>query len=227
MRTLSAIVVAVAVVGLVGCGGSNPGTGTKTLFVKATAHTDGSTDGTWLGVEVRQGSDKGDLITDAVVTMKGDKSGEFNLGWSGMNWGGWKAGLYLKQQAAWDTGWSLSVKRGQDELDAYVAAPGVTTITQPIADTTFRRVDGKPFELVWKDGEGRRAEKVHIDFDHSDADLDLDEDTLSHEFEANRLTASDREHVRVTRANTVDLAGGTPGSAFTAESTHQIEFTVE
>ena len=227
MQNLSKSFVFIAMLALVGCGGSNPGGGTKTLFVKATAHSDGSTDGSWLGIEVRDGSESGSLITDAVVTVRGDKEGEFNLPWSGINWGGFKAGLYLKDKMAWDQGWSISVKRGNDNLDAYLVAPGVTTITEPIDGTVFRRGDGQPFTLKWKDGEGRHSDSVKIDFNKADADVDLDEDPMERQIEANRLTATNNETVTVTRSNTIDLAGGTPGSRFTAETTHHISFVVE
>src|SRR4051794_20230355 len=49
------------------CGGSNPGGGTRTLWVNAAAETDGSTDGSRLQIEVREGSSTGTLVTDATV----------------------------------------------------------------------------------------------------------------------------------------------------------------
>ncbi len=228
MRTMSLLVVVGSLVSLSACGGSNPGGGTKTLFVKAQAQSDGSTDGTSLAVEVRQGTSDGQLITDAVVTVKGNKTGEFSLPWEGVSWGSFRLGAYRKSQATWDTGWRLSVKRGTDALDAYVEAPGITTITNPIGGTTFRRADGKPLLVQWKDSDGRRAQVVTIDFDKADgADTSLAEDRLEHSIEQNRLVVDDKERVEVRRKNEIQLAGGTPGSIFSATTEHRIEFRVE
>lgn len=228
MRQLTAMVAIAGLVGLAGCGGSNEGSGSETLFVKATAESDGSTDGSWLAVEVREGSSEGAIVTDAVVTVRGDDSGEFNLPWEGINWGGFRAGAYVKRDLAWDTGWNILVKRGEDGLEAYLSAPGITNITEPLGGTTFKRGDGNAMMVRWKDGEGRRAELVEVDFSEADeADRDLAEDTLELEVEPNRLVATDRERLEVRRTNEVKLAGGTPGSVFKATTRHRIEFKVE
>ena len=212
-----------------GCGGRNPGGGTKTLYVKAQAVSDGSTDNTAMGVEVREGHSEGNLVTDAVVTVVGNKTGEFNLAWTGINWGGFKAGAYYKDKMQWDTGWKITVKRGQDELDAYLVAPGITTITEPIAATTFKRAEGKPLMVKWKDSDGDRAQIVKIDFDKSDsADREFSDwdDPFELQVEPNTLVP-DNERVTVSRQNQINLEGGTAGSIFTAETHHRIQFTVE
>lgn len=229
MQKLSALIIGGMVFGLMGCGGSNPGGGTKTLFVKAHAETRGSTDSSWLGVEVRDGHSEGNIVSDAIVTIYGDKTGEFALPWQGINWGGFQAGAYVKEGISWDTGWKIEVKRGEDGLDAYLEAPGITTITEPIGGTTFRRTDGEPLIVKWKDGEGRRAQIVTVDFDHSDgADRNFSDfdDPMEVSIEPNILNP-DNERVEVRRKNEVQLEGGTAGSAFSAETKHRIEFVVE
>lgn len=213
---------------LFSCGGSNAGTGTQTLFVKAQAITDGSASGSWLAVEVRQGASDGALITDAVVTVSGDATGEFNLPWEGIQLGNFKAGAYRRGQLAWDTGWVLRVTRGADRLDAYLEAPGVSTITGPIAGTTFKRADAQPLAITWKDDAGRRANVVELKLDHADqASVTLAKDTLEHDVEPNRLVATDKEKLQLKRRNEIPLAGGAPGSVFSATTEHEIEFVVE
>lgn len=229
MRTLSALVMTSLFAFVVAGCGSDPGSGSKTLFVKALAESDGSTDGTFLAVEVRQGTSDGELISDAVVNIVGDDTGEFNLPWNGGNFFGYKFGSYSKQ-LTWDKGWKLSVKRGQDELDAYLVAPGVTTITEPIAGTTFRRGAGEPLTVKWKDGFDRRADNVEVDFDDAQGQADkafTQEDPLEAEVQANTLVATDKEKVRVIRRNEINLEGGVPGSTFRAVTHHRIEFAVE
>ncbi|MBX5481273.1 MAG: hypothetical protein IRZ16_05405 [Myxococcaceae bacterium] len=225
----AAVVTTLMTLGLAGCG-SNPGSGTQTLWVKAQAISDGDPKNTAMLVEVRQGSSDGELITDAVVTIVGDETGEFNLPWQGANLFGWKFGSYYKE-LTWDTGWQLTVKRGQDALDAYLVAPGITTITQPLDGSTFDRSQGEPLVVKWKDGYGRRAESsVAVDFERAPGQADKSftrEDPLELEVEANNLVATDHERVTVTRKNEIALAGGVPGSTFSAETHHRVEFIVK
>lgn len=208
------------------CGGSNPGGGTRTLFVKALVETDGSTDGSRFGLEVREGSSGGSLITDAVVIIRGDKSGESSLSWQGAKWGELAVGSYYRSGIPWDTGWSLEVRRGNDRLDGYLVMPGFTTITEPIAGTTFRRAEGKPLVIRWKDSFDRRAKTVTVDLDKADYKRTLADDPLMHEVEPNRL-GTDRHRIQLDRSNEIELAGGTPGSFFRATSKHRIEINVE
>jgi len=210
------------------CAGSNPGTGTQTLFVKAQAITNGSTEGSWMAVEVRQGSADGQLVTDATVTVTGDETGEVQLPWSGNQVGASMMGAYRKAQLVWDSGWTLHVSRGTDRVDAYLQAPGVTTIVAPLAGTTFDRAVGQPLDITWKDDAGRRAEQVELSLDHADqASVTLPVDTLEHQVEANRLIATDKEKLDLKRKNQIELAGGAPGSLFSATTEHSIEFAVQ
>jgi hypothetical protein len=227
MRSLSAVVLgAVAAFG-VACGGSNPGGGTKTLYVQAEARSDGSTEGTWFAVHIREGHNDGPVVDNAVVTIRGDHTGEFTLPWEGFTFFQWPVGVYVRGNMPWDTGWAINVRRGADGLDAYLHAPGITEITEPIANTTFRRVDGEPLMVQWRDDAGHRAEAVNVDFEQSDYVRQLSEDPLQLQVDRNDLVGTDSERVEVTRTTAVDLAGGTPGSVFTATTQHAIRFRVE
>lgn len=212
---------------LASCGGSNPGGGTRTLYVKGQVYSDGSTDGTAMAFEVREGNSGGTVITDAVVIVRGDQSGEMALPWTGVQWGSFAAGSYYTRSFAWQTGWHVEVRRGNDRLDAYLEAPGITTITQPIAGTTFSRAAAKPMEILWRDSFDRKAKQVDVDLDKADYKISLADDTHSHLVEPNRLVADGSERIRIERFNEVELAGGTPGSSFRATTRHQIELRVE
>jgi len=225
MRTLFQTLAAMTL--LAGCG-SSPGGGTRTLYVKAEAWSDGSSDGTWISVEVRQGSSDGTLLNDATVSMHGSKSGDFSLPWQGISFGNFRAGSYHKGQMAWDSGFQISVKRGNDALDAYLEVPGITTITNPLGGTTFRRADGQPLMVKWKDDVNHVAQKVTVTFDHSDgATSILNADPLQLQVDPNRLVAASPENIEVRRENTVNLAGGVSGSSFTATTRHRIDFNIE
>ncbi len=229
MRVVSRLILCGAVaLAAAGCGGSDPGTGSRTLWVKAEAVTDGSTNGTELFIQVRQGGESGQILTDAVVTVDGDKTGEFAVPWTGLKWNNFAAGGYLRQGFDWDTGWKITVQRGSDDLVAYLEAPGVTEISSPIANTTYRRSSGDPLVVRWKDRDGRRAELVDINFRHSkEANRTLKEDSGELKVEYNRLEARKDERLEISRRNEINLEGGVAGSAFRATTKHSIEFIVE
>jgi hypothetical protein len=222
MRLLTrASLCAVLVIGAVGCGGSDPGNGSGTLFVRARAETNGNTSGTHLSVQVRRGSENAELLTDAVVIIRGDRTGQFNL-----PYGGDFGGAHARRDMAWDTGWELEVKHGEDHLKAYLEAPGVTHITSPLGNTTFLRA-ADPLIVKWTDTEGRKAEVVELRLDKAKADFATAEDKGEYRVEASRLVSEDKEKVEVRRRNEINLAGGVPGSSFRATSKHEIEFRVE
>ena len=209
------------------CGGSNPGSGTKTLYVKAQAFGDGrDASNSLMAVEVREGSATGNTLTDAVVTITGDKTGELALPWQGVVFGSFHAGSYAKPGLVWDTGWRLSVKRGSDQLDGYLVAPGFTTLTAPIAGSTFARSGGVPLNISWKDEAGRRAETVEIQLDKAKLDQIVPDDKGTFPVEVNRLATDSKEKISVSRSNEVVLAGGVPGSVFSARTGHEIEINV-
>ncbi len=213
---------------LAACGGHDEGGGTKTLYVRAQAETDGSTKGSYIVVEVRQGSSEGQIVNDAVVTLRGDNTGEVGLPFQGGDWFGFRFGGYGKAELPWDTGWGLKVTRGADELEAYLEAPGITTITSPISWTTFRRANGDDLQVTWKDEKNRRADYVTIDFARANgADREMTGDERRYVVDFNRLEADDKERIEVKRRNEVNLAGGTPGSRFSATTKHRIELKVE
>jgi hypothetical protein len=226
MRGLSAVMLgAVAAFG-VGCGGSNPGGGTGNLFVRAEARSDGSTEGTSMIVHVRERDIDGPIVSDANVSIRGDHTGEATLLWDGFFIFDWAIGAYTSN-IPWDTGWALNVRRDPDGLDAYLYSPGITEITEPNANTTFRRAEGEPLLVQWRDEAGHRAETVNVELEDADFNQPLRDDPLELRIEPHELVQSDNERLEVSRFTSVELAGGAPGSVFTATTYHSIRINIE
>jgi hypothetical protein len=210
------------------CGGSNPGKGNKALYVKAIALSDGTTDGSMLGVEVRKGSASNGVLADAVVKIVGDTTGEQTLAWDPTVWGNFRDGSYKKDRLTWDSGWKISVVDAFDSLEAYLVAPGQTIVTAPEPGSTFNRANSYSFVLRWRDDREQKAEVVNIDYLHSTAaNASLSSDTGVQNVDPTNMVASDPEQVNVRRGNKVTLAGGTAGSFFSATTVGSMQFRVE
>jgi len=221
---LKGLAVGALAAALAGCG-SDPGSGTETLFVEATASTDGSSNGTSLYVVVRDTSASGPVVTDAVVTMTGDRGTVHAL--PAVNFLGAHLG-YLKTDLAWEAGWRLRVERGADKLEAYLQAPGITTITEPTPGQIFGRAAQQPLRVRWRDESGRSAERVEIGLSQADYETSRPEDPGSHEIPYTTWTqAEQEERVTVVRTNDLNLAGGISGSTFKAVSTARVNFEVQ
>ncbi|HZA49641.1 MAG TPA: hypothetical protein VE549_02810 [Myxococcaceae bacterium] len=234
MRILLAAGLAAVVAVGTACGGSNPGSGSETLYVSAELTSDGTPDGTWVIVDVREGHSDGPFVNDATVTLRGDRTGEVDAPWQGVSFGQWQAGWWYGSNGLnWDTGWALSVKRrngSNDGLEAYLQVPGFTEITQPIYDTTFRVSDGQPLVVKWRDNEGRRAEMVTVELGDPGSPhfrRQLNDDPLQLSIELSNVMVTDTERVTVSRRSDLNLAGGTPGSVFSAVTFHRVPFHVQ
>ncbi len=209
---------------LAGCG-SDTGSGTETLYVEATASTDGSSNGTQLFVLVRDNSANGPTINDATVTMVGDRGTEHAL--AAINLGDLNLG-YMKRDLAWEPGWRLRVERGADKLEAFLVAPGLTTLTEPTPGQVFGRAAQQNLRVRWRDESGRSAERVEISLDKADYDTSRPEDPGSHEIPYSTWTqAEQEERVTITRTNDINLAGGISGSTFKAVSSGRVDFVVQ
>lgn len=203
--------------------GSDPGTGTGTLFVDAVARTDGSTQGTSLTVLIRQGSSSGELISDAVVEVTGDRGSVHVLPYSGFSF----AGSYNKSDIAWEPGWRLHIQRGADELEAYLQAPGTTTITRPDPGEVFNRALGEPLRVEWSDDAGRRAEVVEVRLQQGAYERASTEDPGHREIPPGTWSEATQETVFVERINDLPLEGGASGSLFKAISEATLTFSVQ
>ena len=203
------------------CGFTSPGGGTGTLFVTARLTSDGSTAGSSARVTVRAGAETGALVKDAEVAIRGGSLGRTLISYDDQR------DQYRLDGFSWVQGIRLEIVRGNDKLDGSIEAPGATLITDPISRSTYRRADGAPLVIRWKDDRGSPAHTTQVHLDKAKIDRPIPEGSFELRVEPNELTVSDKEKVRVERSSEVVLSGGAPGSVLSAGTDHEIEFTVE
>lgn len=217
MRALLSLVAVL----LTGCGLTSPGGGTGTLFVTARLTSDGSTAGSRARVTVRAGSSTGDVINNAEVAIRGGALGRTLVPWDdGKN-------QYQLDGFTWVEGFRLEVVRGNNLLDGSIEAPGATLITDPIDGSTFRRADGLPLSIRWRDSRNASAASTQLRLDKAKIDRALPQGIYEVLVAPDDLRVDDKEKVRVERSNEVALAGGAAGSVLSASTEHSIEFRVE
>lgn len=204
-----------------GCGLTSPGGGTRTLFVTARLTSDGSTSGSRARVTVRAASSSGDIVKDAEVAIRGGKLGRTIVPYDDAR------AQYQLDGLTWVEGFRLEVLRGTDMLDGSIEAPGASLIVEPISDSTYRRADGAPLVVRWKDERGAIATSTQVRLDKAKIDRSVPPGTLELRFDPSELRVDNKERVRLERSNEVSLAGGAGGSTLSASTEHSIEFRVE
>lgn len=220
---MKGLLVAVLAAGFTGCG-SDAGSGTETLYVEASAETNGTTNGTSIFVLVRNNSANGDFAQDAIVEIVGDRGSEHALPFTNLIF----VQGYFKSGMVWEPGWRLRITRGADKLEAYLQAPGITTITEPTPSSVFARGAQQPLRVRWNDDAGRRAEVVEVELNQADYEQARPEDNGVREIPYTTWTeAEQEERVTVRRTNDINLTGGVTGSFFRATSTASVTFEVQ
>ena len=204
-----------------GCGLTSPGGGTGTLFVTARLTSDGSTGGSRARITIRAGATTGDLVKNAEVAIRGGALGRTIVPYDDGK------DQYRLDGFSWVEGFRLEVIRGSDQLDGSIEAPGATLITDPIANSTYRRADGAPLVIRWKDDRGTaRPARPRSTWRRRTSTAPSPRGSSSCGSSPTSC-GCDKEKVRVERSNEVALAGGAPGSVLSAGTDHEIEFTVE
>jgi len=211
-----------AAVLLAACGGSDPGSGTQTLYVTATAESDGSSDGTRLLVVVRQGGSNGAFVDNATVTVIGDRGTNHTLPFVGI----FGLGGYYKNAISWEGGWRLRIVRGSDNLEAYIAGPGLTTITAPTANGTFAKAAAQNLVVQWRDDMGRSMPNAEVRFRRADIQR-ITTDNGAYSMDYNLLVPANDEEIAVRRWTELTLKGGATGSTFRAQTTAEIPLVVQ
>ena len=206
---------------LTACGGSDPGSGTQTLYVEATATSDGSAGGTSLLIRVQDGGSQGSFLQNATVTVIGDRGTQHVLPWVGI----FGVGAYYKSNFNWESGWRLKIVNGNDNLEAYVAGPGLTTITAPVSNSTFSKASAQNLSVQWRDDQGRSVPNADIDFRRANIDRTV-QDTGSYSVDYNTLVAATDEQITITRWTELNLKGGVTGSRFRAETRAEVDLIV-
>jgi hypothetical protein len=223
MLNMRSLLMTMVAVGAVGCGYTSPGGGSGTLFVTARLSTDGSTSGSRARVTVRAGSMMGDVVRNAEVAIRGGPLNRTVVPFDDASQ------TFRLDGFTWPDGLRLEVVRGNDLLDGSVDAPGATEIIAPIGNTTFRKADGAPLLVRWRDARGAGATSTSVHLDKAKIDQTIGPSGGAGELpiDAASLVVDGQERVRVERTNEVALAGGASGSVLSASTEHQIEFKVE
>jgi hypothetical protein len=203
------------------CGLTSPGGGTGTLFVTARLTSDGSTAGSSARVTVREGSSTGAVVSNAEVAIQGGALGRTIVSWDEQR------EQYRLDGFTWVEGFRLEVIRGKDLLDGAIEAPGATVITDPIFQTTYRRGDGPPLFIRWRDARNAGAQTTRLTMERANIDRTLPAGVFEVAVDPSELVVHSEELIRIDRANEVTLAGGAPGSQLAASTGHRVEFRVE
>jgi len=211
---------------LTACGGSDPGSGTQTLFVQATAESDGSPDGSKLTVVVKNGSSSGANLDTAMVTLIGDRGTTYTVPWTGATLFGVVLGDYHMSSINWEGGWRLRITNANDNLEAYIAGPGLTDITAPAENSTFVKSSAQNLVVTWKDEMGRAMPNASVKFRRANVDRTT-QDTGSFPVDSATLVAATDERITITRWVDVSLKGGITGSSFRAQTTTERNIIVQ
>lgn len=209
-----ALVVALALV-TVACGGgsrsgSDPGEGTQTLIVQASASIE-SGDAGW-SLEVRVERAGGIDVLDAVVEIESD-AGDMVLVSSG---DGRYAGS-LPVDASW---FGLSVEAGEDGLSASIDAPAMPVLEHPalVGLDPHAEADGL-IEVSWSGSSAQHVRVKLADFQYEGVD-EGSIDVPASAFD------DDQMDLELDRRNSVTLLGGVGGSTFEASAEHRVQITV-
>lgn len=217
---VAGLAVVLTMASLTGCGYTDPGTGTNTLEVVArlsfTASDDGETD-----VRVRV-LKRGAVVNDASVAIQNGETGEkfvIDEQTTGQDrYRGLLDGYHRRIE--------LSVTAGADHLVGRLEGPGRHLIKSPLNDSVLRRSDADTMRVRWRAEDGLMADEVELRFDESEFSTTIGRDTGEVVVATAELIPG-LEELRVTRRNSVNLAGGTAGSkleiAYTAANRFEVE----
>ncbi len=226
-RAFSILLLVLVAVCLEGCGGSDPGRGTQSLYVEAHVTSD-EAGATRVRVQVRDGDGRGRIEEAAVVRVRGHEEGEWVLDFEGRDWGPFAGGFHLLEGLEWQRGWHLEVEVGEEHwLEAYLEMPGLCTIIEPAADVTYRRGDGFPLVARWEDSQRRHSRSIQVELNRNDYSVRLPGDVFRHEIASSVFRRDGGERLTVQRWNEVELLGGTIGSSFRGATFCSVDFRVD
>ncbi len=202
--------------GFVACGGgggTDAGSGTKTLLVQAQVAWNAELQGAEIHVAVERA---GANVEGANVVVHSDL-GDVTLTLDHGNLGG--GGDYVGVQAGWAGSYGLEVSAGDDHLSAAISAPEQMTLTAPDTATAIdaHQAANGIVTLRWS---GSAADSIRVrskDFDYTGADQ-------GHVDMPATLLKDSSQELSLRRENSVALAGGVAGSTLSA--TCRSDFTL-
>ncbi len=207
--------------GLMACGYTDPGSGSKTLQVEASAEYEvGDSDRMRVTVTVH---DKDDAPVEwAIVELRDGKTGEIITAEYESE------GVYRASMSAYRRRLELRVESSGDELTAKLEGPGPHRILDPKAGAMNRASFGPNLRVKWATTDGIRADEVRLRV-HGQRAVErvLTEDGGSYDGIAiSELPSVGDYRLTVERVNVVELAGGIAGSVFTIHYNVNVDFSL-
>ena len=207
LRPAWGILWSIALISSAACGGdddslieNDPGEGSGTLLVDATIENDG--DGAEIEVRVdRDGED----VNDAEVVIVHDDGDELLTLEGG--------GDYRGEHAGWSGSYRIEVTAGEDWLDGSLEAPALPEVVEPSPTEAFdpHEAEDGVVLVAWEGAAGMSARVRTKDFEWEGDD----EGAL--EVPATAFEEEDQE-LEISRRNSIDLEGGSPGSELTVSA---------
>lgn len=195
------LVISLAACGGGGSGYEDPGGGTQTLRVVASATIEDGDASHDLEVTVDRAGDV--AVTDAIVRIDSD-AGDVTLTHDA-------DGRYRGALPSAATGFSLQVTASADDLHGGAEAAALPLVTAPVAGfDPHTAVDGM-VDLTWGGALAQRIEVKVSEFDHSGVDE-------GHVLVPATEFKEDTQEIEVERSNQVTLAGGLAGSTFSTRA---------
>lgn len=182
---------------------NDPGTGTRTMMVRADIEGEDVSGGFVTRFEVVLRDAQGAAITGATVTVRNPELGTLNL--LELDAG---TGEYLATVNSFASGdYRLDVTRGSDEVrGVVVGGMSAHAITSPSANATV--LADQPLNVTWS----RPSEAAGVEIETRDFQAEGLPDTGSYTIPADANPPNADQRVRVWRFNKVDIAGGLFGS---------------
>ncbi len=194
------------------CGGTDPGSGSGTLFTVAEASA--RADRTRVRITVKL---KGNPVLGAnVVVTEVETNTSKNLSSSGN-------GEYETTFNGYARTLRLAITSGEDRLEATLVGPAAHTITRPPADAIVRRRDFDVLDLEWE--APGPADRVTVAAEGVDP-IELPGTNTSVQIPLGGLMNGDQS-ITVERSSSVPLAGGAEGSTLRIRYEVDNRFTLE
>ena len=188
---------------------TSTGTGTRTLHVEGQIEWDASDQAAAIRVVVERAG----LVVDAATVTVRSPLGDVIL----VRGRDDDAAAYLGVQPGWATHYTLEVVDGDDRLNASIAAPELMTLLAPSAGIDARALPGGMLTVRWS---GEPADSIRVKsagFEHRGVDLGQVDMAAT-------MLEDEEQELELRRDNSIQLAGGMPGSSLTA--TCEAEFTL-
>lgn len=208
----------IAALALAACG-SDPGEGTKTLYVDASLRYELKNPPTVkVEVMVRRGSSEGPGVTGANVRISG---AEFLYAPTDDG-----KGKYKGEISTYTQDMKIEIQSGADNVSAFLEGPDAFKLIAPANGSAVDVRNNEPVRVEWDPESGRAADQIEIDVSENEtiaAVVNVDEGFADVKPEFFRLG---QHRIVVRRSKSLLLEGGVAGSLFRMSYAAEASVTV-